>query len=186
MTPPSTPSKAKLPSPSKKYRIPPSPHRPSVDAFWSNEAVNEWNDIHSPTKEIKLKREKSLCSTSDDDELRSYPSFPSRSMALSPSKKNQLEIQRRKKFNENKHELASSFLHQLDQTITHGKIGSLAASAGGIHIVWSKKLQSTAGRAHWKADALFSESLDGPRMKTGYRHHAKVELAEKVIDNEGQ
>lgn len=187
ITPPSSPSKPKLQSPSKRLRIPPSPHRPSVDAFWSNEVVNEWNDKHSPTKEIKITREPSVCSISDDDDdFKSYSSFPTQALPLSPSKKNQPEIQRRKMFNAKKHELATSFLHQLDQTITNNQINALALSAGGVKIVWSNKLQSTAGRAHWKEEPIFSESLDGARVRTGCRHHAKIELAEKVIDNEGQ
>lgn len=186
MTPPSTPSKPKLPSPSKRLRIPPSPHRPSVDAFWSNEVVNEWNDKHSPTKEFKIVREPSVCSISDDDDFKSYPSFPPRTAPLSPSKRNQPEIQRRKMFNAKKHDLATSFLHQLDQTITNGQINALASSVGGVPIVWSNKLQSTAGRAHWKEELVFSESTDGQRVKIGCRHHAKIELAEKVIDDEGQ
>lgn len=189
ITPPSSPSKTKLPSPSKRLRIPPSPHRPSVDAFWSNEVVNEWNDKHSPTKEFKITRERSVCSISDDDDdddLQSYPSFPPRILPLSPSKRNQPEVQRRKMFNAKKHELAASFLHQLDQTITNGQISSLASSAGGVQIVWSNKLQSTAGRAHWREEPIFSESSDGARVRTGNRHYAKIEFAEKVIDDEGQ
>ena len=185
ITPPSTPSKPKLPSPSKRLRIPPSPHRPSVDAFWSNELVNEWNDKHSPTKELKINREMSVYSISDDDDLECCPPLSPRKMPLSPSKRNQPEIQRRKIFNERKHELASSFLHQLDQTVTQGQVSALASSAGGIHIVWSNKLQSTAGRAHWREEAVFSEPLGSVRVKTGYRHHAKIELAEKIIDKEG-
>lgn len=180
ITPPSTPPKPKLPSPSKKLRIPPSPHRPSGDAFWSNEVINGWNDKHSPPKEFKFNREKSLCPISDDD-----PSFPPPSLPLSPSKRNQPEIQRRKKFDLDKHELASSFVHQLDQKITNGQISSLASSTGGIHIVWSNKLKSTAGQAHRKEEPIFSESSDGVRVKTGCRYHAKIELAEKIIINEG-
>lgn len=186
ITPPSTPSRTKLLSPSKRFRIPPSPHRQSVDAFWNNKVVNEWNDKHSPTKELKIIQEKSVRSISDDDDLTPYSSIPPRTLPLSPSKRNQPEIQRRKMFNAKKHELASSFLHQLDQTITNGQISSLASSAGGIHIVWSNKLQSTAGRAHWKEEVIFSESPQGQRVKTGCHHHAKIELAEKIVINEGQ
>ncbi|KAF3490558.1 HMG box-containing protein [Arthroderma uncinatum] len=52
VTPPTSPSKPCLKSPSKsqKNRIPPSPHRPSIDTFWSQEAVNQWNDKFSPRK----------------------------------------------------------------------------------------------------------------------------------------
>ncbi|EEQ30428.1 hypothetical protein McanMca71_002316 [Microsporum canis] len=52
VTPPTSPSKPRLKSPSKsqKNRIPPSPHRPSIDMFWSQEVVNQWNDKFSPRK----------------------------------------------------------------------------------------------------------------------------------------
>lgn len=186
VTPPSSPSKAKLTSPSKKNRIPPSPHRPSVDAFWSHKVVNEWNDRHSPTKSFNFGREIGMLSINDDLGSKVYSSFSPRSARVSPVKKDQSEIQKRKKFHEDKHEIASSFLKQLDQTITNGQIGSLALSAGGIRIVWSNKLQSTAGRAHWRREVVFSGPLEGPRVKTGYRHHAKIELAEKIIDDEGK
>lgn len=188
LTPPSTPSKAKLQSPSKKLRIPPSPHRPSVDAFWSNEVINEWNDRHSPTKELKSDRDKNFVFGSDELELKSFISFPPQSTRpLSPSKRIQPEIQRRKKFNAEKHDLASSFVQELDHKITHGQISALASSTGGIQIVWSNKLQSTAGRAHSKEEPVYSESSsDGAlRVKIGYRCHAKIELAEKIIDDEG-
>ncbi|KAK2841649.1 hypothetical protein FQN49_006046 [Arthroderma sp. PD_2] len=52
VTPPTSPSKPCLKSPSKSQtnRIPASPHRPSIDMFWSQEAVNQWNDKFSPRK----------------------------------------------------------------------------------------------------------------------------------------
>ena len=54
-TPPRSPTKLKSPSkllsPSKRNAAIPRPlHRPSVDAFWSSEAVNDWNDQYSPRK----------------------------------------------------------------------------------------------------------------------------------------
>jgi len=62
----------------------------------------------------------------------------------------------------------------------------MAKSAGGIQIIWSKKLNSTAGRANWKREALRSKPADGSTSSattTTYRHHASIELAEKVIDD---
>ena len=62
----------------------------------------------------------------------------------------------------------------------------MAESAGGIQIIWSKKLNSTAGRANWKREALRSKPADGSTSSaptTTYRHHASIELAEKVIDD---
>ncbi len=57
-TPPATPSRSagklespsKLLSPSKRQLIPQSPHRPSMDAFWDHNVINEWNDEYSPKK----------------------------------------------------------------------------------------------------------------------------------------
>ncbi|OCL01923.1 hypothetical protein AOQ84DRAFT_270687, partial [Glonium stellatum] len=89
----------------------------------------------------------------------------------------------RKAFTERKHELTKSFLHELDDTIAGGKIGELAAPCGGVKIVWSKKLNSTAGRANWRRETVRTRGEDG-EVVTVYRHHASIELAEKVIDDE--
>ncbi|EZF30838.1 hypothetical protein H109_06059 [Trichophyton interdigitale MR816] len=52
VTPPTSPTKPRLKSPSKtqKNRIPPSPHKSNIDMFWDQEVVNEWNDKFSPRK----------------------------------------------------------------------------------------------------------------------------------------
>jgi len=62
----------------------------------------------------------------------------------------------------------------------------MAESAGGIKIMWSRKLNSTAGRANWKRETLRSKPVDGSTSSattTTHRHHASIELAEKVIDD---
>lgn len=82
--------------------------------------------------------------------------------------------------------MATSFLKELDEKITNGKIMTLALSAGGVHVVWSKKLNSTAGRANWKREAIRSKSSNDTVVSTTYHHHATIELAEKVIDDEGK
>ncbi|EFQ97365.1 HMG box-containing protein [Nannizzia gypsea CBS 118893] len=52
VTPPTSPTKPRLKSPSKSQanRIPPSPHKPDIDMFWDQKTVNEWNDKFSPQK----------------------------------------------------------------------------------------------------------------------------------------
>ena len=60
-------------------------------------------------------------------------------------------------------------------------MAELAASTGGVKIVWSKKLNSTAGRACWKRVTGPAVSASGEKTIT---HHASIELAEKVIDDE--
>ena len=111
---------------------------------------------------------------------------PSKSPSRSPAKKDKKITEKRKLFNDKKHVLASTFLVELDQTITNGQIASMAASTGGVQIIWSKKLSSTAGRANWKREAICSKNTDGSVVNTTHRHYASIELAEKVIDDEGQ
>ena len=54
-----------------------------------------------------------------------------------------------------------------------------------MRILWSKKLNTTAGRANWKRETIRSKSTN-PSEPSGptFRHHAAIELAEKVIDEE--
>ena len=185
-TPPSSPSKSILESPSKKNRIPPSPHRPSVDAFWSPDVINHWNDEYSPMKAPQTPcRNKSFTLNDDDDENDLSPSVsPKKSPTKSPNKKDRKEIQALKAFNKDKHQLATSFLKELDETITDKEISNLTASTGGTNILWSKKLASTAGRANWRREAVRRKNQDGTFSEPTYRHHASIELAEKVIDCE--
>jgi predicted SprT family Zn-dependent metalloprotease len=206
-TPPAPPSPTKKVSPSKKKnRIPQAPDlRPSLDAFWAVDVVNNWNDAHSPAKTLLSPRKQKwlqglekLDPTSSSDEDAPFPS-PTTSPrkknnpAPSPSKKpsnstspspSQLRAQR-KAFATTKHTLAASFLTELDETITSGKIASLSASTGGIKLIWSKTLKTTAGRANWRREPIRRKI--GPSITdiaTSYRHHCSIELAEKVIDDE--
>ncbi|KAL8936868.1 MAG: hypothetical protein Q9216_004711 [Gyalolechia sp. 2 TL-2023] len=184
-TPSTSPSKSKLHSPSKRFRIPPSPHRPSIDAFWSQETINDWNDQHSPNKTPKSSRTRRLDHLREHDEDYLSPcEIGRRSPSKSPVKKDKQAADRRKSFNEKKYALAASFLEELDQTIVKGQITALAESTGGVRLMWSKKLQSTAGRANWKRETSRTKNADGTVSATTYRHHASIELAEKVIDAE--
>ncbi|OBT94662.1 hypothetical protein VE01_06177 [Pseudogymnoascus verrucosus] len=172
-TPPPSPKKT-LVSPKKAPRIPTATHSPSTDDFWKADVVNDWNDEFSPQKPL---RSLNLVPTPED-----LTGSPRKAPA---AKKDKALIERKKLFNENKHAIALSFLRELDSEITDGKVSALAASTGGISIIWSKKLNTTAGRANWKREAIRSRPLS-PNLPptTTYRHHASIELAEKVIDDE--
>jgi len=74
-------------------------------------------------------------------------------------------------------------LKELDNKITNGEIAQLTCITGGVAIIWSKKLNSTAGRANWRRESTTKKYADGRIDKT-YKHHANIELAEKVIDDE--
>lgn len=106
---------------------------------------------------------------------------PSKASQTVPSKK-----QTKKSFDAKKCQLAADFLQQLDTQITSGKIAELTESTGGVKIVWSNTLKTTAGRANWKREAV-SSSKTVDKTSTDvkqYRHHSSIELAEKVINDE--
>ncbi|KAJ5814728.1 hypothetical protein N7474_006505 [Penicillium riverlandense] len=208
-TPPATPPRGRLRSPTKdKIRIPPTPHRESVDAFWNQEETNDWIDQHSPHKEkfsgcsvIELLQEfeESECEDEDNSKNSSIISVepetvspikatktPSKSALKKAEAERKRELRaRRMSFDAKKGGLAENFLRVLDDAAADGGVRRLAESTGGVKIVWSKTLKTTAGRAHWKGERMrpsssSSSESDGPR----YRHHAMIELAERIIDNE--
>lgn len=104
----------------------------------------------------------------------------------SPAKRDKKVIEQRKLFDNQKHKLATYFLTEVDEKLTNGQVAAMAHSTGGVQVIWSKKLFSTAGRANWRREAICSKNADGIVSNTTHRHHASIELAEKVIDNEGQ
>ncbi|KAI9852539.1 MAG: hypothetical protein M1838_000407 [Thelocarpon superellum] len=173
-TPPPSPrtSKKKLISPTKAPHIPQSPHRPSIDAFWSQDVINEWNDQHSPRKTPRSKRGGARA-----DE-------PPVSPSKLGGKKDKHLVESKADFNRRKRQVALQFLRELDEKVTSGRVGELAATTGGVQILWSKKLISTAGRANWKREAIRDRSMGGATVAPTYRHFASIELAEKVIDDE--
>lgn len=177
--PPTSPSKSRLVSPSKtKTRIPTPPARQSLDAFWSPNEVNEWNDKHSPRKTIASPKKNPFLPTSEST---SPTSSPKKS---SPTKRTSAEVQAKKDFAARKHALAESFLMELDQTITDGQIASLSTSTGGVRLIWSKTLNSTAGRANWRRETTRTRTSPTAPSVSTHKHHASIELAEKVIDDE--
>ncbi len=179
-TPPSSPRKTlkSLLSPNKGPRIPTTPHRPSMDAFWDPDVINEWNEEYSPRKTTKPQH----CTGDDELEV---------GLSTSPDKGSQLirnsqKHETKKSFISKKNYIAEKFLRELDEKITNGKVSEMAAPTGGIKIIWSKKLNTTAGRANWKRETMRStRDADGkPETNITYRHYASIELAEKVIDDE--
>lgn len=164
--------RAGLVSPKKLPRIPTTPHHPSTDLFWSRDFVDDWNDEHSPKKQLFPDATKS-------------PSKP----ISSPKKKGTTSStaanrDAKKAFERSKHDIAKDFLEELDTAITQGRLSQLAETTGGIQLRWTNKLNTTAGRANWKRETVRSKDADGTEAPVKYRHHASIELAEKVIDNE--
>ncbi|KAK2738562.1 hypothetical protein FQN57_006985 [Myotisia sp. PD_48] len=183
ITPPVTPTKPRLKLPQKeKSSIPPSPHRPSGDLFWSQNLTNEWNENFSPSKVQRPKfdpRNFDIFSDSEDDIIEipdiSIPNHlecspdaePASDLPLyaSPVKKTASPRKRaatprntaaakKREFDAKKAKLATEFFQELDDMVTEGEIQRLAKAAGGVHIIWNRKLATTAGRANWKKELI--------------------------------
>jgi predicted SprT family Zn-dependent metalloprotease len=152
--------------------------RQSLDAFWSPNEVNEWNDKHSPRKAIGSPKKNSFLPSSESTSPRSSPK------KSSPTKRTQAEVQAKKDFAARKHAMAESFLKELDETITSGQIAALSASTSGVRLIWSKTLNSTAGRANWRRETVKTRSSPTSPATITQKHHASIELAEKVIDDQ--
>jgi predicted SprT family Zn-dependent metalloprotease len=181
VTPPSSPGniQKRLLSPRKGLRIPMTPHRPSMDAFWDPGVINEWNEEYSPRKTPKPQYR-----IGDDGLEIGLPTSPSKKNKLMRNLKTQ---EAKKLFAMKKNDIAETFLRELDENITDGKVSNMATSTGGIKIIWSKKLNTTAGRANWKRETMRSTIIgadDKPETNITYRHYASIELAEKVINDE--
>ena len=180
-TPPQSPSKSRLQSPSKpRARLPTPPLRQSLDAFWNAGTVNGWNDQHSPEKILKSPEKLKFLR----DEAERSPTTSPRKVQ-SPTKGSRIERDARKDFESRKRRVAEDFLTEVDRIITAGRVHELAATTGGVQLVWTKTLNSTAGRANWRKETTKTKKLDGTTEIT-YKHRASMELAEKVIDDESR
>ncbi|KAL6721137.1 hypothetical protein ACLMJK_000237 [Lecanora helva] len=185
VTPPPNPQKGRLKSPSRRSRVPRSPHHPSIDDFWSSDVINDWNEQYSSRKSLLSPRKSCLFLVEEDGD-QSSPSKSSRKRSPCKSfvKKEKKPARQQKAFKNSRHELGTSFLAELDRVVGNGQIGALTESTGGIKILWSKKLSCTAGRANWRMEVVRSKEIDGTAPIIKYQHHASIELAEKVIDDE--
>ncbi|KAL1639438.1 hypothetical protein SLS58_007870 [Diplodia intermedia] len=127
---------------------------------------------YSPPRRISPHKKPKFASPSDEQ---SYQMPPQKK---SPAKKDTT----RRSFEQRKHQLAQDFLEELDMTITKGQISLLTAESGGVKLVWSKTLSTTAGRANWKKESM--KVRENGMFSAHHKHHASIELAEKVIDDE--
>ncbi|OJJ40342.1 hypothetical protein ASPWEDRAFT_99460 [Aspergillus wentii DTO 134E9] len=193
-TPPTSPTKNRLQSPTKqKALIPPTPYRESVDAFWSQEATNDWVDQHSPRKKLEDLLQEFEESDNDDRQqpdimprarpVKKEPKTPSKT-ALKKAEMEQKKaaLALKKSFDSRKASFAEDFLKVLDDAVSGGQVQKQAKDTGGVRITWSKTLQTTAGRASWKRERIRT-SGNGSDTKVS-KEHAIIELAERIIDNE--
>lgn len=142
-----------------------------MDSFWDQEAINDWNDEYSPQKVLKRTQ-------LDDSPVKSGLLFSPEKVVIKQDKEVKIA---RKLFEESKHAMAEAFLVELDTAVAQGRISKLAETTGGIRVIWSNKLNTTAGRANWKKETVKPSSS---ASAITYRHHATIELASKVISTE--
>ena len=165
--------------------------------FWSRDFVDDWNDEHSPRKQlfpdaIAKKKEEAAAATTTTKRPKAKATASSSSTASEKAEKKAAaskaaaEREAKKAFAQTKHALAEAFLRELDTVITQGRLSELAASTGGIQLKWTNKLNTTAGRANWKRETIRTTNTAGSSSttETKHKHHAHIELAEKVIDDE--
>lgn len=148
--------------------------------------MNAWNDEYSPRKGLKSPRNFPLPGSDDeaDDHGDSRPTSNIESPRKSPVKKDREGVQARKAFEAQKQANADAFLCEIDEKVGNGQVQRLVATTGGVKLNWSRKLNSTAGRAHWRRESTKVTNTDGT-ISTTYKHTASIELAEKVIDDMG-
>ncbi|KAI0969057.1 hypothetical protein F4678DRAFT_178803 [Xylaria arbuscula] len=182
MLDPTTPRKKITAFPGEIPRIPMSPWKPENKEFWDPEVNFAWIDKHSPPKK-STKKILDLAAPDNKEELK-------RRYGTSPEKK-----QAKKAFDAVKEDLARDFLAELDRVITDGKLEELTETTGGLRIVWSNTLHTTAGRAHWKCKTTTTTSKQpsasttksapsSSTTTTKTQHYASIELATKVLANE--
>ncbi|MCJ1312168.1 hypothetical protein MMC25_005842 [Agyrium rufum] len=154
---PSTPFRITTKPPARLAHGLQPPYHPSMDLFWNQETINYWKDQYSPLRTPTSRRplELSVPDLPDEDGY-SFPNFnpagrtQGRTHDLSSPKKDTASIQAAQKFKMEKEALAVNFIRELDEKISNGKVGSETDTTGGIKLVWSKRLLTTAGRASWK------------------------------------
>ena len=151
-----------------------------MDSFWRQDVVNDWNDEYSPRKAPKAQPRPLVSLDQSSSDVLSSPA---------KAKANQAREERaaKKAWAARKDKIAQDFYLELDEELASGQISRLAKSTGGVKIVWSSRLKTTAGMAKCKKVQMprpipaFDDDLP-PR----YEYHATIELADKVVTNEEQ
>ncbi|KAI9787733.1 MAG: hypothetical protein M1839_000265 [Geoglossum umbratile] len=180
-----SPPKSKIAkgSPSKQSRVSPSSRPNKNPTRGQREIPKYWNGGHggkAPRSGRQPKSQPIIGSSLEESKAVHTPG---------KTKHDRITLGAKKLFKERKHDLARDFLQDLDNEVSGGQIASITEPTGGIKLIWSKKLTTTAGRANWKREKITAPTVDQTLQSSGgqsasYRHIASIELSEKVIDNE--
>ncbi|KAK2612225.1 hypothetical protein QQS21_001801 [Conoideocrella luteorostrata] len=151
-----------LTSAREHFSTPQISHLPSLGSYWNQTLVNDLNDRQA---NLKL----------------SSPSLSVGQEQVSAKKFS------KKAFEAVKQSLARSFLTELDNKVANGRVSEMAKTTGGVKLNWTRNLNTTAGRANWRQETIRTRQPCGNVINEEHRHHhASIDLAEKVIDNENR
>lgn len=79
-------------------------------------------------------------------------------------------------FDKQKGAVASSFFAELDKEITKGEVSEFFAPTGGVKLVWSSQLVTTAGRTECKREVSVSTGAE-------VRYRCSIKLGTNIIDD---
>ena len=150
-------NKQTIPSTSTCFRYPGTTHKESSSKFWDEQDHYAWIDWNTPLKPPS----KSPSNTSSTSALTD----------LNTDKKDFLQA---------REQLALDLVREIDDKVMGGKLSASTATTGGVKLVWSTRLRTAAGRAHWTR--VKSRPLDD---QTKDQHNLKIELSTKIITSEG-
>jgi hypothetical protein len=85
----------------------------------------------------------------------------------------------KKAFLQVREQLALDLVREIDDKVMGGELSTSTTTTGGVKLMWSTRLRTAAGRAHWtkiKSHPLGDQAKD--------QHNLKIELSTKIITNE--
>lgn len=150
-----------LSSPRKHHPVSRTPHGPGVSSLWNQDFVDAWKSELSHQEQLQL------------------------TLQAKQSRETINKTEKRD-FEAKKQDVAERFLSELDLQIANGQIAALSETTGGVKIIWTKSLKTTAGRANWRRETVRTKQPDGSFVEIEHKHHASIDLADKVIDDEGR
>ena len=144
-----------IPSTPSRFRYPLSPHKDTSPNFWDKDSHYSWIDQNTP--------------------LQPPAKIPKTSAVIPPPTPSQYQLNKQKReFSQQREKLAQELLNEIDSRIMKGQLATATKVTGGVKLVWSTRLRTAAGRAHWTRH----RGVEG-------QHNLQIELSTKIITNEG-
>lgn len=153
----STVDKQTIPTSSTCFRYPLPTLKESSPKFWDEKDHYAWIDRNTPVRPPRK-------------------SPPKASSTSTPTRLNTAK----KAFIQAREQLALDLVREIDEKVMGGELSASTETTGGVKLIWSTRLRTAAGRAHWtrvKSRPLGDQTKD--------QHNLKIELSTKIITSEG-